>query len=196
MRLESYRLASRSDRVSECYERLGQFFEALEACPAEQAERLVQLAGMCQPGIDALVEQTAFLEAARQSQGIVQKLDRAAPAAPALASCQTGATSLRAAVLAAGRQHFSHLAQRANPGEQPSAYDAWSRFEEAAGELQRAAQRAVDAGDRYRAHRLFRQAGLFGEAVRVLEVETTPDGLASRAEASTRVVIRPAGATL
>ena len=83
-----------------------------------------------------------------------------------------------------GRQHFSNLAQQTASADLSAVYSPWSRFEEEAGELARAGQRAEDAGDRYRAHRLFRQAGLFGEAVRVLQVDTTPEGLARRAEAS------------
>ena len=170
--------------MSECHERLGQFFDALTACPAEQPDRLARLAGMCQPAIDALVERQEFIEAARQAQGLVKNLERAAEDTADVTARRAEASSLRAAVLATGRQHFSHLAQQTAPAGQPAAYDYWSRFEEEAVELARAAQRAEDSGDRYRAHRLFRQAGLFGEAVRVLLVDTTPEGLSSRAEAS------------
>jgi molecular chaperone DnaK len=182
--LAPYREAGRLDRVSECHQQLGQFFEALAACPAEDTQRLAALAGTCQPAVDALVERQEFIEAARQAQGLVKNIDRCAVATATVTARRAEAASLRAAVLATGRQHFSHLAQQTAPADPVAAYDAWSRFEEAAGELARAAQRAEDAGDRYRAHRLFRQAGLFGEAVRVLQVDTTPEGLASRAEAS------------
>jgi molecular chaperone DnaK len=182
--IERYQESGRFDRVSECHERLGQFFEALTTCPTEQVDRLAHLAELCQPAIDALVEQKEFIAAARQAAGVVGNLDRVAENAPAVVTRRAEAMSLRAGVLVTGRQHFSHLTQQSEPAERAAVYDSWSRFEEAAGESTRAAQRAEDAGDRYRAHRLFRQAGLFGEAVRVLQVDTTPEGLTSRAEAS------------
>jgi molecular chaperone DnaK len=182
--LESYREAGRLDQISECYERLGQFFEALSACPVELVERLVRLAGMCQPAVDSLVGRQEFIEAARQAQGLVKSLDRAVDATAMVTSRRAEVASLRAGVLAVGREYFSRLAQQAGSADQSVAYGTWSRFEEEAGELARAAQRAEDAGDRYRAHTLFRRAGLFGDAVRVLEVDTTAEALASRAEAS------------
>lgn len=168
--LESYREAGRDDRVSECHERLGQPFEALAACPAALLDRLARLAGMCIPAVDALVEHQEFVEAARRAQRLARHLG------------QAEATRLRETVLAAGRQHFSRLAQHAL-GEQSAVYGAWSRFEEEAGELGRAALRAEDAGDHDRAHRLFREAGRFGDAVRVLQRDDSPEGLRRRAEA-------------
>src|SRR5262249_3604152 len=107
-----------------------------------------------------------------------------AEASAAVTARRAEAASLRAGVLTTGRQHFNYLVQQRAVGERSAAYDAWSRFEEEVGELASAAQRAEEAGDRSRAHGRSRRAGLFGEAVRVLQVETTPEGLASRAEAS------------
>jgi molecular chaperone DnaK len=182
--LGPYREAGRHDQVSECHERLGQFFEAMAACPAEQAERLARLAGVCQTAVDALVERQDFLEAARQAQELIKNLDRTVEATAAVTARRAEAASLRVGVLAAGRQHFSHLAQRTAAAHQAAVYSTWSRFEEEAGELARAAQRAEDAGDRYRANRVFRQAGRFGDAVRVQQSDSTPEGLKSRAAAS------------
>jgi molecular chaperone DnaK len=176
--LEPYREAGRLDRVSECHERLGQYFEALASCPAEQAERLARLAGMCQPAVDALVERQELVEAAQKAQMLVKNLERAAETTEAVATRRAEAATLRAGVLAVGRQHFSRLAQQA-----AWAYGDWSRFEEAAGEPARAAQRAEDAGDHYRANKLFRQAGLCGEAVRVLQGDATLEGLVEQAKA-------------
>jgi molecular chaperone DnaK len=116
--------------MSECHERLGQLFEALAACPTEQPERLARLGGMCQPGVDALVERQEFIEAARQAQGLVRNLDRAAQATAAVIAGRAEAASLRAGVVTTGRQHFNYLAQQAAVGERSAAYDAWSRFEE------------------------------------------------------------------
>jgi molecular chaperone DnaK len=181
--LVSYQEAHRLDRMSECHEHLGQYLEALASCPAEQADRLARLAGMCQPAVDALVERHEFVEAARQAQRVVEGLDRAEAPAGAVTARRAEAASLRAGVLSAGRQHFGRLAQQAESGDVATAYATWSRFEEEAGEWTRAAQRSEDAGDHYRAHRLFRQAGLFGEAVRVLERDVTPEGLVRQAEA-------------
>ncbi len=181
--LEPYQEAGRLDHVSECHERLGQFVEALATCPGEQGERLARLAGRCQPSVDAQVERQEFVEAARQAQELVKHLDRATETSPAVMACRAESATLRAGVLTAGRQLFTRLAQE-RAADQSATYAMWSRFEEEAGELTRAAQRAADAGDRYRAHRLFRRVGLFGDAVRVLEIDVTPEGLVSRAEAS------------
>src|SRR5262249_22504689 len=73
--LASYQEAGHLGRVSECHEHLGHYFEALAACPAEQAERLARLTGMCQPAVDALVERRGVIEAAPRAHGLVQRLD-------------------------------------------------------------------------------------------------------------------------
>ena len=179
--LAEYRASDAAGKASECHERLGQPHEALAVCPAEQGERLVRLAGACLPLIDALVERHEFQEAARRTREVMTHLGRAAESTPALAERRAEAATLQAGVLAAGRHHFSRQAQQTV--ETAPIYLAWSRFEEQAGELARAAGRAEDSGDRYRAHQLYRQAGQFGDAVRVLEVDATPRGLISRAEA-------------
>lgn len=182
--IDRYRDADCAARLSECHERLGQFFEALATCPSEQANRLAALAELCQPVVDASVERQDYVEAARQVHGLVTNLDRVTEVTETVTTRRAEVTSLREGVLAAGRQHFSALAQQAASTDRSKVYETWSQFEEEGGDLARAAQRAEDAGDCYRAHRLFRQAGLFGEAVRILKVDTTPEGLASRAEAS------------
>jgi molecular chaperone DnaK len=181
--LPLYQEAGRADRESDCHERLGQFAEALAACPADQPDRIAHLAGLCPPGIDELVRQREFEAGARQAQQMVAHLDRAAEATEAVSSRRDEAASLRAAVLAVGREHFGALAAEAAPADRRAAYAAWSRFEEQAGELSRAAELAEDGGDRYRAHRLYRRNGRFGEADRVLKGEQTSDGLAARAGA-------------
>jgi molecular chaperone DnaK len=199
--LPYYLQTSRGDRISACHERLGQYPEALAACPADQPDRLARLAGLGLPAVDALVRRQEFEAAARQVRELATHLDRASPATEAVRARRDEAASLRAAVLAAGRDHFATVAAQAAAGQAGagqagagraageqapgvrSAYTAWSRFEEQAGELSRAAALAEDGGDRYRAHRLYRADGRFGEADRVLKDERTPDSLASRASA-------------
>ncbi|MGH3921563.1 MAG: hypothetical protein ACRDTT_01595 [Pseudonocardiaceae bacterium] len=179
--LELYREAGRDDVVSECHERLGQPFEALVTCPADRSDRLARLAGMCVSSLDQLIERQDFVDAASQVQRLVSHLERAADATEAVAARRVEVISLREAVLAAGRQHFSRLAQDAALAEQPAAYQTWSRFEEESGELGRAALRAEDANDPYRAHRLFREAGRFGDAVRVLGGDDSMDASTQQA---------------
>ena len=90
--------------------------------------------------------------------------------------------TLRGDLIGAARQHFGHMVGRSAPAERQAAYGAWSSFEEACGELAAAALRAEDGNDYYRASRLFRRAGRFGDADRVLRGEQTPEALAARAE--------------
>ncbi|MFF1921286.1 Hsp70 family protein [Streptomyces sp. NPDC058221] len=175
--LTSFEAAGRPDRASECLERLGRIHDALDACPADRAERVGRLVGLCRPEVDALVEQGEFTEAARTAKELTGHLDRAA-----LDSAELTAT--RAAVAAEGRQHFRSLLARAEaPSEQQAVLARWSRFEEESGEPAQAARRAAEGGDRYRAHRLYRSAGRFGEADLVLRHDETPEGLTARAEA-------------
>jgi molecular chaperone DnaK len=181
--LTLYQEAGRGDRASECHERLGQFAEALASCPGDQPDRIAHLAGLCLPGIDELVQREEFDAAARQADQVVADLERAAPVTEAVTSRAEEAASLRAGVLAVGREHFGALAARAAPADRRAAYAAWSRFEEQAGELSRAAELAEDCGERYRAHRLYRRDGRFGEADRVLKGENSADGLVARAGA-------------
>ena len=150
--------AGRTDRVCDCHESLGEYFEALGACPADQPERAARLVAACQPAVDALVERREFTEALRHSGTLVDK---------------GGPVGLREAVLAAGRAHFR---QRDDSAE-------WSRFEEEAGEWSAAARLAEEAGDTYRAYRLYRGGDEFGEADRVLRGDTTVRGVTARAEA-------------
>jgi molecular chaperone DnaK len=181
--LPLYQEAGLAGRVSECHERLGQFAEALASCPASQADRVAHLAGLCLPGIDEHVRRREYHAAARQAQQLVTYLDRAAPTTDAVSSRRDEAASLRAAVLAVGREHFSAHAEQAAAADRPAAYAAWSDFEEQAGELSRAAELAARGGQRYRAHRLYWRDGRFGEAERVLRDERTADSLAARAAA-------------
>lgn len=175
--LTSFESAGRPDRASECYERLGRVFDALAACPTDQSERLARLVGLGRPEVDALVERGEFTEAARKAKELIDHLDRAALDSGELAA-------MRAAVAAEGRQHFrSLLTQAETPSEQQTVLVLWSRFEEESGEPARAAQRAAEGGDRYRAHRLYRSAGRFGEADLVLKGDDTPEGRKARAEA-------------
>ncbi|WP_322750370.1 MULTISPECIES: Hsp70 family protein [unclassified Frankia] len=185
--LTHYLAADRPHRVSECHERLGEVDAALTSCPDDAADRLARLVGLRLPEVDALVERREWDEAARRVQELAGHLQRATSATPAtpatgsLADRRDEVDALRAAVSVAGRQHFADLVRRAPPADVSAAYLSWSRFEEAAGELSEAARRAEEGGDRYRAHRLYRQAGQFGQADRVIEDEQSPEGLATRA---------------
>lgn len=181
--LELYREADQAARQSECHELLGQLAEALAACPADQPDRLARLAGLGQPAVDELVDRQELTAALTRAGELLAELDRAAPVTDAVQARRAELTGLRDAILATGRARFATLVREARPADRAAAYAAWSRFEEQGGDLSAAAQRAEDAGELYRAHRLYRQAERFGEADRVLQGEQTADGLASRASA-------------
>ncbi|MGW0523813.1 Hsp70 family protein [Crossiella sp. NPDC003009] len=179
--LSAYQEAGQPGKVSRCHEELGEFFEAMATCPADRTERLGTLADRCRTGIHRLIDRQEFTEAARQVQGVIAHLDRASEPAEALTARRADLTDLRATLLGATRRHFGELV-RHSTGQQ-GVYRAWSRFEEAAGEPAQAARRAEDGGEFFRANQLFLQARQFGEAVRVLREDHTPDALAARAEA-------------
>jgi molecular chaperone DnaK len=172
--LPRFEEAGRTDRASDCLERLGRFAEALDACPADAPDRLSYLAGRCQPGVDELVARQEFLAAARELRLLLGHLDRATAPTGAVAARREELVSLREAVLALGREHFDR--RSGAPGD-------WSRFEEELGEYGAAGRQAEAAGDRYRAHLMYRQAGRTGDAVRVLRGDDSPEGLVARAEA-------------
>ncbi|GAA3204602.1 hypothetical protein GCM10010532_025830 [Dactylosporangium siamense] len=183
--LAAFEAAGRADLASECLERLGRFAEALDGCPDDRPDRLDRLAGRCLPDVDALVERGEFAPAARLVRSLITHLHRArGDVAVRLAEVE----GVRAAVVAAGRQHHRLAAERgaadgAGGDGDLDGYARWSRFEEEAGEPAEAALRAEQAGDLYRAHRLFRQAERFGDADRVLRGDVSDTGLAARAEA-------------
>ncbi|MBC6461160.1 Hsp70 family protein [Actinomadura sp. HBU206391] len=183
MALPRFEDAGRADRASECLERLGRFSEALAACPADRPDDLARLAGLCRQELDGRVESRDFTAAALQVQELIGHLDRAAHGTEAVTDRREELSGLRAAVLAAGRRHFGELTRRAGDGDLPAAFGEWSRFEEDAGETAQAARHAEEAGDVYRAHRLYRRAELFGDADRVLKDEDTREGRAARADA-------------
>jgi molecular chaperone DnaK len=184
--LESYRAADRSDQVSECHEALGQFAEAVAACPADQPDRLARLAQRCQPEVDDLIGRRQFTQAARRIRLLLDHLGRAAEVTDQISARRDDLSHMRAALLAEARGHFAGQAEAAGqtgPAASRDAYRAWSQFEEEAGELASAARLAEDGGELYRASRLFRQAGRFGDADRVLQRDETPEGLTDRARA-------------
>lgn len=181
--LPAYQEAQQSDRVSECHEHLGQFFEALTTCSAGEPDRLARLAGLCRPGIDLLVERREFADAARQVQGLIVHLDRAVPVTPAVVSRREDVGVLRDDLLRSARLHFTRTTRELPEGaDRRTEYGAWSRFEESAGEIAEAARRAEVADETYRAVRLFRQAGQLGEAVRVGKGDESPEGRRALAE--------------
>ena len=181
--LPYYQQASRQARISECYERLGQFSEALASCPADQPERIANLVERCQKDIDPLVERKEFLEAARRVQQLFAHLDRVAQESEKISNRQHEMSRQRIALLLAGRRYFSGLITQNSQPNQQANYQVWSQFEEEAGELSRAAQLAEDGNDFYRAYLLYFRAELFGDADRVLKDDNTPKGLTARAEA-------------
>ncbi|MEK8171009.1 hypothetical protein NKH77_19990 [Streptomyces sp. M19] len=217
--LARYEKAGRRDRVGECQERLGRYFEALLDCPADQPERVARLVGCASrrstrwwsAGVRA--RRPARPRADRAARGSAgrgrtggrrperrperrpgQRADGAQGGARgaeggAVAGRRGETEALREAVLAGGRRHFGRLLERAEADAGPdseavSAVRAdWSRFEEEAGETAQAARQAERGGDAYRAHRLYRRAGAFGDADRVLKGDDSADGRAARAEA-------------
>ncbi|MET0233427.1 MAG: Hsp70 family protein [Kibdelosporangium sp.] len=177
--LPFYEESGCDDRASVCHEHLGRYFEALVSCPATDAERVARLVESCRPDVDDLVERRLFVEAAVRVQELIANLDRVAVATDTVTARRSDIGSLRDRVLAAGRRHFQG---QAGPHD-TAVFMTWSRFEEAAGELMLAARRAEQAHDLYRASGLYRQAGHFGDADRVLKDDGTPQALAARAEA-------------
>ncbi|GLY91610.1 Hsp70 family protein [Actinoallomurus iriomotensis] len=180
--LPAFQEAGLADRASACLERLGRVTEALTACPADRPDDLARLAGACRRELDERVENRDFLAAARQVQEIIGHLDRAVEATEAVTDRREEMSGLRTAILTAGRRHFRASA-RTDGDDDLAVLTEWSRFEEHAGEDGEAARLAEEAGDLYRAYRLYRRAERFGEADRVLRGEDTPEGRTARAEA-------------
>jgi molecular chaperone DnaK len=189
--LPRYREADRQERVSECLERLGRFAEALDECPPDPPDRLADLAGRCRPAVDGPIERLDFEEAARQVRRLVGHLQRAAQTTAAVAARREEYETLRAVVRDLGRLRFGELCANAASSDSDNDSDSdtaavrsrWSRFEEDLGELAEAARQSESAGDRYRAHQMYQQAGRPGDAVRVLRDDDSPQGLVARAEA-------------
>lgn len=181
--LLSYREAGRTDRVSECHAARGRHGDAFETCPLHLTDRLVGLAALCQKDIHELAEKQDFLGAATRIRIVLDRLDRAAHssgviesdgATEVIARCAAAVEIQRDEVLAAGRHHFGATA--------PVAHAAWSRFEEAAGELLAAAQQAEAAQELLRAAQLYRACEQYGRAERIHQHDTSIESLRDRAE--------------
>ncbi|HET6707106.1 hypothetical protein, partial [Amycolatopsis sp.] len=156
-------------RLADLLAEAGRYAEALVTCPPGPDERSDRLVELFVADVHRLFEEEAFTEAARQLRQVLDHHDH-----PRLAE-------LRATLLGVTRRHFGELVRRG--GDREDVHRVWSRVEEAVGEHARAAALAEDGGEFFRAHRLFLRAGRFGEAVRVLRDDDTPDALAARAEA-------------
>ena len=181
--IDRYREAGRDDRAGECYEQLGRFFDAIACCPSDQPDRLAMLAAKCQPDIDSLVGLEKFTEAVSRVDELLAHLDRATERTLAVLHRRSDIEMMRADLIAGARQSLGRMIERTAPAKQQAIYADWSLFEEACGELEAAAQRAEDGDSYYRASRLFRQVGRFGDADRVLKGEHTAEALSVRAEA-------------
>ncbi|MEU8638926.1 Hsp70 family protein [Amycolatopsis sp. NPDC048633] len=158
-----------SGRLADLLAEAGRYTEALVTCPPGRDERADRLVDLFVTDVHRLLEAEDITEAARQLRQVLDHHDH-----PRLAE-------LRATLAGVARRHFGELLRRGD--DRRDVLRAWSRVEEAAGEPAQAAARAEDGGEFFRAHQLFLRAGRFGEAVRVLRDDDTPDALAARAEA-------------
>ena len=169
----------RPDLLSILQEKVGDVREALRYCPADRPDRVADLVGRCRPEVDALVGAGDVTGAARLVKDLLRHLDAAEPQTDAVAARREDFAATRAAVLAEGRRHFGRLAETGGD----DAYRQWSAFAEDCGDPGEAARYAERAGDVYRAHQLFRAAGRFGDADRVLRADSSDEGVAARAGA-------------
>ena len=177
---DCYRAAGNALGLSRCHEALGELREALSACPADRPDRIAELAARCQPEVADLVQQREFLEAARRVDELTRQLARAQESA-AVTDGRSALAVQRDTVLALGRRHFGELIDRAEAARRQGVFVEWSLFEEAAGDISVAAERAEDANDLSRAVDLFHRAGRHGEVLRLNKHDPTPEGLAARA---------------
>jgi len=190
--LDFYTAAGDPAGRSACLEHLGRPFEALEGCPVH---RLAALTGECLRRVDAVVAGGDLAQSVRLCRQALTALvphtaDKGAQdkgtqdkgtGRSAIVERQREASAAMRAMLEVARRRFG---ARLEAGEDAGSVLAeWDRFEEAAGELTAAAELAERGGDVYRAHRLYYQAGRFGEAERVLRVDGSQAGLSARAEA-------------
>ncbi|AEV84318.1 molecular chaperone DnaK [Actinoplanes sp. SE50] len=181
--LLSYQEAGRTDRVSECHEWRGRYGIAFDTCPLHLTDRLIRLAARCQNDVHDLADRGDFVGAMNRVRAVLDRLDLAAHSADVLeragatdvvARCQAAVAEQRDEILHAGRFHFGATT--------PVAHAAWSRFEEAAGDLVMAAQQAEAAQESLRAARLYRACGQFGRAERIHQNDTSVEALRDRAE--------------
>lgn len=164
------------ERAGECHRLLGRPFEALSGCPDDQPGRLLGLVNACVPLLGDLVARRRYTEAARRAQQLAEALGRVRGMTPAVAACREEIAGRRDAVLRESRNDFETRLRGAAEHDRPAIHADWCGFEEAAGELAAAAAQAEAAGTFYRAHELYRRAGWYSEADRVLHGDLTQGG--------------------
>ncbi|MDR6975125.1 molecular chaperone DnaK [Streptomyces sp. 3330] len=183
--LPHYQDAGLLEPAGRCHELLGRPFEALAGCPDDRPDRLLALVDACVPLLGDLVARRAYAEAARRTRQLTEALWRVRDSAPAVAACREDVARRRDAVLKEGRGAFEARLRDEAGHDRPGLHTEWCDFEEAAGELVAAAAQAEAAGTPYRAHELYRRAGRYDEADRVLHGDLTGRGLKARAAALT-----------
>ncbi|WP_329174851.1 Hsp70 family protein [Streptomyces sp. NBC_01477] len=181
--LAHYERAGRQDGVSRCHEARGDHFAALDTCAGEDTDRLASLAAACTAEAEAHAERQDTAEALRLASVVLTHLERAAEHTEPVLRRRAEAQSVRAALVAVERRRLEQTLHQAPDGERAAVHQEWSHFEEAAGESAEAARHAAEAGDLYRAHRLYRAAERYGDADRVLKGDDSPRGRAARAAA-------------
>lgn len=183
--LPQYQDAGLLEQASKCHELLGRPFDALAGCPDDQPGRLLGLVDTCVPLLGDLVARRGYVEAARRALQLAEALRRLRGSTPAVAACREDIAFRRDAVLKEGRKDFEMRLRGEAEQDRPRIHTEWCDFEEAAGELVAAAVQAEAAGTLYRAHELYRRAGSYDEADRVLRGDLTGRGLKARAAALT-----------
>jgi molecular chaperone DnaK len=167
------------DRAGRRDDALTRYMEALQECPDGEAGTLGALVRPCLAGTQILIERRAYAAAA----GLVELLRMRLAELDFPAGPRGEVNDTREALLAEARQSYGDRARRVTEPDRPGLYLEWYRFEEAAGEILLAAHRAEDGGHIAAAQRLFEQAGMHGDAVRVRRHDNSPQALTERAVA-------------
>jgi molecular chaperone DnaK len=155
-------------KVSECYERLNQTFEALQTCPSLQQHRLVALVDRCLH--NDFVKLHEFSKALLRLNQIADKLKTVGEPSREVQARVMVVVGHRQEILKVIRQHYSRMIETL-PVEYQQIYQEWSQLEYTAGEYEEAARLAEKAGDYDDAYRFFLLIGQCGEAVRVMSLK-------------------------
>ncbi|MFI5910064.1 Hsp70 family protein [Dactylosporangium sp. NPDC051541] len=166
-----------------CHEQLRQYREAIEACPDDQPDRIAELVGRRLDEFDDMLRRRQFTEVAEETVALRKRLRQVKPKTEGLLRCRRYLARHLEQVVAAGRGYFRRRLDDQPRDGRDEVYRQWSLFEEAAGELDAAAERAVDGNLARRASGLYRRNDRYGDAERVLRGDRSPESLRERAKA-------------
>lgn len=175
--LEHFQRAGNLERVSDCYQQLGQLGLAIQYCPTVSPEWIQDIRRALENAAGSHIDHQEFLAAVRLLKSVAEAWQEKSQVAEADRIRLLLSEAVRTA-----RSALTAELQTCEGDPSTDLFKRWSLLEEAAGNYLEAGLQAEKAQDYFAASVLFEKAGAFGQALVALE-SASPDAGAPKKKA-------------